>query len=126
MSLSCVKIQFQLLSNTEAKGIVFLNYACIPFSSSSFYVLGLSIAAPQSFWDGLTQERSAQSVNKMWIELVFVPESPLLIPLVAYELMSFQLSKMAAIRHIGFMLYDHSCLKMNSWSCLKLFTSIGA
>jgi hypothetical protein len=55
MSLSCVKIQFQLRSNTEAKGIVFLNYAFMPFSSSSFYVLGLSIAAPQSFWDGLTQ-----------------------------------------------------------------------
>jgi thiol:disulfide interchange protein len=50
----------------------------------SFYVLGLSpLQLPQSFLGCLAQERSAQSVNKMWIELsvccglklVFVPES---------------------------------------------------
>lgn len=44
---------------------------------------------PKSFRDDLTQERSAQSVNKMWIELVFVPRKSLLIPLVAYELIVF-------------------------------------
>jgi hypothetical protein len=73
------KIQFQLLSNTEAKGMYGM-YVCILElrMHAIFFILFLCVGSlhcsSPKLLGCLAQERSAQSVNKMWIELVFVPE----------------------------------------------------